>query len=168
MQVRTASSPAELRDAAWILRSRYFWWQFSARNIHAVLILLVLFSFLTISIVNRQMPKWEDMGGLLFGGAFFSLMVWYRWNKTFKKAAAALKPRSGMMLLDSDGVRTTLESGATSFVPWSSYTKCVEGKSVFVLTGSDGPTILPIDEGNRDSLRGLLQSRIAGMSAPTR
>lgn len=162
MQVRTASSPAELRDAAWISRSRYFWMKVSARNIHAVLILAIFLSVIVVSLIHHETPKPGQYIELLVVLAFVFLMTWYRWNKMLKQNGAALKPRAGMMSLDGDGVRTTLESGATSFVPWGSYSKWVEGKKVFVLTGSDGPTILPIDEGNRDLLRGTLQSHIAG------
>ena len=160
MQVRTASSAAELRDAAWISRSRYFWLKLSARNIHAVMILAILLGIVVLSLVHHVTPKPEQYIESLVVLAFLSLMTWYRWDKTLRNNGAALKPRAGMMSLDGDGIRTTLESGATSFVPWGSYVKWVEGKKVFVLTGSDGPTILPIDEGNRDLLRGKLQSHI--------
>jgi hypothetical protein len=161
MQVRTASSAAELRDAAWISRSRYFWVKLSARNIHAMMILAVLLGVIVLSLIHHETPKFEQCMEMLVVLAFVCLMTWYRWNKMLKQNGAALKPRAGMMSLDGDGIRTTLETGATSFVPWGSYVKWVEGKKVFVLTGSDGSTILPIDEGNRDLLRGTLQSHIA-------
>jgi len=92
--------------------------------------------------------------------AGFIWFSWNRWNARLAKMAATASTSSGILVLDNDGIRTISQSGASNFVPWSSYRQWKEGKNVFVLTGSDGAAIIPIDDGYRDNIRMLLASKI--------
>jgi hypothetical protein len=162
MQLKTDLSPGELREAGRLLRPRNFWWKFLLASWYATALLIVAIAVLIDNtLIEHEPPKWEAILVCLALAAFRYGISWTRWNARLTKAAGTLKPGPGTRTLESSGIRTTLENGATSFTPWSSYTKWVAGDTVFVVTGSGGSVVLPVDQSNRDSLRGLLQSHIA-------
>jgi hypothetical protein len=161
MQVRAAIAPDELKEAARLSRPRYFWLRFFAANWYATAICLLVIGVGVNALIYHEHPKWGSMGIIFAIGAFFIGLSWYRWNARLSKAAGAASARSGTLALDMDGIRTTLVSGASTFVPWSSYSKWAEGRTVFLLTGKDGAAILPIDYGSREAIRGLLMSKIS-------
>jgi hypothetical protein len=162
MQLKTDLSPGEIREASRLLRPKNFWLNFLLASWYATALLIVAIAVLVNNtLIEHEPPKWNAIAICLVLAAIRYSISWSRWNARQVKAAGALKPGVGTRSLESTGIQTTLATGATSFVPWSSYNKWVEGETVFVVTGSAGPVILPVDMGNRDSLRGLLQSRIA-------
>jgi hypothetical protein len=161
MQVRATISPSELQEAIRMSRSRYFWLRFFAANWYATLICLVVIGVAVNALVHNEHPKWRAMAIMFAIGSFFIGWSWYRSNRGSSAGAKALSARSGTVSLDADGIRTILTSGASTFIPWSSYAKWKEGKSVFLLTGSEGLAILPIEEGSRDAVRGILSSKVS-------
>ena len=169
MQLKTELSPVEIREASRLLRPKNFWLKFLLASWYATALLAVAIVVLINNIlIEHEPPKWEAIG-ICFGVAAIRYTIaWSRWNDRLKKAQGALHPGPGTRSLESGGIQTTLASGASNFVPWSSYNKWVEGETVFVLTGSAGLVVVPVDSGNRDSLRGLLQSRIDYTPALTR
>jgi len=168
MQLKTELSAGEIREASRLLRPKNFWLKFLLASWYATALLLVgMFVLINNTLIQHEPPKWGPIGIFFALAAFRYTVSWSRWNARQAKAQGALTPGTGMRSLESGGIQTTLANGANSFVPWSGYDKWVEGESVFVLTGSAGPVVLPVDTGNRDSLRGLLQSRIAYTVAPT-
>lgn len=160
MQVRAAASPQEVREAARLLRPRSFWFKFFLANWYATLLCLVALGADANGLLHHRHLPWGPAVGLLAVGAALLGFSWYRWNARLSKAAAAAIERSGTLSLQSSGVQTTLATGASTFVPWSSFTKWREGNSVFVLSGKDGTAIVPIDNGNRESIRSLLKDKI--------
>jgi hypothetical protein len=100
------------------------------------------------------------MAGLFAFGAFFIWFSWNRWNANLTKSAGSLNRNAGTVSLDSDGIRSMFANGASSFVPWSSFSGWKEGESVFLLTG-DSSALLPIDDGNREAIRSMLTSKIS-------
>ena len=160
MQIRAAVSPSELQEAARMSRGRSFWLRFFAANWYGTALLLLVVVVGANGAIHHQQMKWGAMLGFAAICVFFIGLSWYRWNSRLAKIAGASNARSGTLSLESDGIRMTSASGASTFVPWSSYNKWIEGKSVFLLTGNDGTAILPIDDGNRESVRGLLTSQI--------
>lgn len=161
MQVRSTLTPEEYREAALLSRSKYFWLRFFAANWYASIICLLLLGVGVSDLIHHTQPRWDLMALYLaiFGG--FIAFSWYRYNGKIAKVGVAQNAARKSVSLDPDGIRTCLNSGADVFVPWSSYSKWVEGKSVFVLTGDSGTTILPATDGNETSLRGLLESKIS-------
>jgi hypothetical protein len=161
MQVRTNLSQAELRDATRLARPKSFWFRFALANWYATAVCVGIIAVAIHALIEHQQPSWKGLGIFFLLGCVRFAISWNRWNERLKKAGEKANAGLSTRSLDTDGIRTTLVSGASSFAPWSSFTKWTEGKRLFVLTGSDGPVVLPIDEGNRDSLRSLLQSHIA-------
>jgi hypothetical protein len=161
MQIRSTITPDELQEAVRISRPKRFWLRFFAANWYSSAICLLIIGVAIHALVYNEHPKW---GSMAVGFAIFASFIgfsWYRWNAKLSKIAEAASARSGTFSLDADGVRTILASGSSTFVPWSSYDKWTEGKNVFLLTGKDGSAIIPIDDGNRETLRGLLVSKIS-------
>ena len=161
MQIRPAATPEEVREAISLSRSRYFWLRFIAANWYMSAIVLVVVGVNVNMLSNHQAPKLGPSALMLAIAAAFIGFSWYRTNTRPANATLAAITRIEGLSLDPDGVRVRLKSGTTTFVPWSSFTKWAEGRTVFVLSGSDGTTILPIDEGNRDALRNLLSSNVS-------
>jgi hypothetical protein len=160
MQIRATVSPSELQEAARMSRPRYFWLRFFAANWYSTVICLLVIGVAVDALINHKHPKWGAMA--IFFAVFSSLigLSWYRWNANLSKSAGRVSALSGTLSLDNDGIRTILASGASTFVPWSSYSKWTEGKSIFLLAGRDGSAILPIDDGYRDTIRSLLVSKV--------
>ena len=160
MQIRTASAPGEIQEAIRLSRPKNFWFKFFAANWYASFICVAVIVVDVNKMAHGQAPRW-DLTALLLAvcGALMGYS-WFRWNTKVSNSLRASTARIESLSLDGDGVRVTLRSGTTTFIPWSSYTKWVEGKAVFVVTGKDGAAILPIDDGNREVLRGLLSSHI--------
>lgn len=161
MQIRTAVSPAEIGEAITLSRSKKFWLKFFAANWYGTLICLVVIGADVNLLANHQAQKLGP--SLLLFVIMAGLMVfsYYRWQSKVSKALQSSHVRIESQSLDSDGIRIKLKTGTETFVPWSSYNKWTEGKNIFLLTGTDGTTIIPTDDGNRDALRGMLSSRIS-------
>lgn len=160
MQVRATLSPSELKEAALLVRPTRFWLRFFAANWYSTMICLLGLGTAINAVVTHQQLHWVKMAIVFCIGAGFIWSSWNRWNAKLAKISETATARSGMLVLDNDGIRTTSQSGASNFVPWSSYEQWKEGKGVFLLTGSDGAAIIPIDDGYRDSIRALLVSKI--------
>lgn len=160
MEIRSTVTPEELREAVRLARPRYFWLRFAAANWYATLLLVVVIVANVNAVIHHQPAKWNNTLLFLVLVAALYGFSWYRWNSKVSKAATSSNVRSSLLSLDSDGIRTKLDSGASSFVPWASYSKWAEGRSVFLLSGRDGTMVIPADDGSRDSIRELLQSKI--------
>ncbi|GGA57397.1 hypothetical protein GCM10011507_05930 [Edaphobacter acidisoli] len=161
MQVRATVSASEMQEAARLSRPRRFWLRFFAANWYATALCVIALGAGINALIHHEQVKWDVMGMLLAIGGGFIGFSWYRWNAALAKAAQNASARSGTLSLDADGVRTQLASGTSTFLPWSTYSKWTEGTSVFLLTGNDGATVVPIDDGNRDAIRSLLTSNIS-------
>src|ERR1700735_5377006 len=137
MQLKTELSPGEIREASRLLRPKKFWLKFLMASWYATALLVVaIVVMIDNTLIDHQPPKWNAIG-ICFGVAAIRYTIsWSRWNARQTKAMVALKPVAGTRSLESGGIQTTLASGASNFVPWSSYDKWIEGESVFVLTGS--------------------------------
>jgi hypothetical protein len=160
MQIRTASTAGEIQEAISLSRPKNFLFKFIAANWYATLIGVLVVAADVNQMAHGRTPRW-DLTALLLAvcGALMGYS-WFRWNAKVSNALRASTARIESLSLDGDGVRVLLRTGTSTFIPWSSYTKWVEGKVVFVLTGKDGGAILAIDDGNRDTVRGLLSSHI--------
>lgn len=160
MQIRATLSLSELKEAARISRPSRFWLRFFAANWYSTAICLLVVGVAVNALVNHQNMRWGPMAGIFAFGAFFIWLSWFRWGAALNKAASGMSAKSGAVSLDADGIRVTFANGGSSFVPWSSFSAWKEGKSIFLLRG-ENTAILPIDDGNRDSIRSLLMSRIS-------
>jgi hypothetical protein len=160
MQVRATISPSELQEAVRMSRPKYFWLRFLGANWYATTICLLIVGVAINALVNHEHANWKSMA--LFFTICASLIgwSWYRSNTAVSAAAKTLSARSGTVSLEADGIRTTLLSGASTFVPWSSFSTWKEGESVFLINGKDGIAILPIDDGFRETMRGILTSQV--------
>jgi hypothetical protein len=160
MQVRAKVSPQEIREAARMSRPTSFWFKFFLANWYSLGLALVVIAANVTALANHRHVQVRPVATLLAICAFFIGYRWYRWNDRISRAALAASGRSGTLALETSGIQKTLATGASTFVPWASYTGWREGKSVFVLSGKDGSTVIPIDDGTRESIRGLLASNI--------
>jgi hypothetical protein len=160
VQIRATLSPSELKEAARISRPRRFWLRFFAANWYSTAICLLVVGIAINALLNHQDVRWGPMAGVFAFGAFFICLSWFRWNAALEKAANAISAKSATVSLDADGIRATFANGGSSFVPWSSFSAWKEGKNIFLLSGENS-AVLPIDDGNRDSIRSLLMSRIS-------
>ena len=161
MQIRTNITPTEVQEAVMLSRSRRFWLKFVAANWYMSLLALGVIGADINVLVNHRTPQWGPTGILLAIATAFIYFSWYRWKTKVSKSLQTANGRIECLSLDPDGVRIKLDSGASTFVPWSSYSRWAEGKSIFLLVGKDGVTIVPADEGSRESVRGLLASQIS-------
>jgi hypothetical protein len=160
MQLRATLSSSELKEAALIARPTRFWLRFFAANWYSTGICLAILCMAIHGVVTHQQLEWRNM---VLAFCAFAAIIWFRWNRwnaRVAKIADTESARSGVLILDNDGIRTTLQTGTSNFVPWSSYKQWKEGKRVFLLTGKEGDAIIPIDDGFRDSIRILLTSKI--------
>ena len=160
MQVRATVSPSEMKEAARMLRPRYFWLRFFAANWYATVICLLIVGAAANAAIHHEQARWGSMAIAFAIGMFFIGLSWYRWNGRLTKKAQLTSSRAGTLSLDLDGVRTTLSNGTSTFIPWSNYDKWLEGQEIFLLQGNDANTVIPVD-GTRDAIRGLLASKIS-------
>jgi hypothetical protein len=160
MQLRSTLTSADVHEAARLARPRLFWLRFFAYSWYATALCALAVIAAVRALLDHRPINWDTTGGLLAFAALLYGIRWTRWRSRLSKVAA-VRSRAASISLDPDGIRTRQESGATTFVPWAGFSKWTEGKNVFLLRGKDGTTILPVDEGNRDSVRALLQGNIA-------
>ena len=160
MRIRATITPSELQEAARMSRSKYFWLRFFVANWYATALCLLLIGVAINALVSGGHPQWGAMGLLFVICSFFIWFSWYRYNRSLPKSASGMSERAGTLLLGPDGIKMELASGASTFIPWSSYTKWQEGKSVFVITGKEGATVIPIEDGSNHTIRNLLLSKI--------
>jgi hypothetical protein len=161
MHVRSAATPQEIQEAIRLIRPTHFWLKFMAANWYASLICILVIGVDVNAVMNHRLVKLGPSALMLAIGAALIGYSWYRWNAKLSKSFQAANTRIDDLSLDADGIRIKVNTGTSTFVPWSSYEKWTEGKSVFLLSGKDGTTILPIDEGSRDAIRGLLMSNVS-------
>jgi len=159
MQLQTTLTSAQVQEAARLARPRFFWLRFFAYSWYSTFICVAVVVADVNAVAHHHPIRWNDTGFALALAALFYGLRYSRWRSRLSKVAAT-RSRNASISLDTDGVRTRQESGATTFVPWTGFTKWSEGKNVFLLTSKDGTTILPVDETNRDSVRALLQGYI--------
>jgi YcxB-like protein len=159
MQIQSTLTSAQIQEAARLARPRHFWLRFFAYSWYSTaLCVVVLYADARAYLAHKPVP-WNSTAGLLaFAGILYALR-YSRWRNRLSKAVAA-RTGTASISLDTDGIRTRQQSGTTTFVPWSGFTKWSEGRNVFLLTRNDGKTILPVDESNRDSVRALLQGYV--------
>ena len=162
MEIRTRVSPEEVKEAIELSRPRNFWFKFLLSNWYASLIGLLVIAADGNSLIHGQSVKWGPSAGLLVFVVVALWYSWYSWNGKVSKVLQTASSRIQCLALESDGAKILTETGASSFLPWSSYKTWSEGMKIFLLQGKDGMTILPIDDGSRETLRNLLQSKIAG------
>jgi hypothetical protein len=162
MEIRASFTTAELREVGRLSRSRFFWLRFLAVNWYATLLAVALISVLVNSQIHHQPMLWKQFLIVLAVVAALYAYAWFRYTRKFSRLAARSAARNKTCMLDGDGIHTQAESGATSFVPWESFDRCMEGKLIFLLKGNDAVMAIPFDETNRDSLRGYIRSNIAG------
>ncbi len=167
MQFSTTPSPAELREASRLLRPPNFWLKFLGASWYATLLAVIALGVIVVALVGHRQVNWTSVAILLGLAVFRFGIAWTRWRDRVEKGMAAALPGAGTRTLDPTGIRSTLVNGVTSFAPWSSYGKWIEGKSVFIVTGTGQPLILPLGDNSPDMVRGLLQSQIRpGPTAP--
>jgi hypothetical protein len=119
MQVRATLSPSELKEAALIVRPTRFWLRFFAANWYFTVICLLVLGIAINGVVTHQTLQWRNMAIVFCIAGGFIWFSWNRWNAKLTKIAETASARSGMQVLDNDGIRTTSQSGASNFVPWS-------------------------------------------------
>ncbi|HUZ92252.1 MAG TPA: YcxB family protein [Methylocella sp.] len=160
MQIRSKVTPEEAKEAAGLLRPHNFWLKFFVANWYATVIGILLIGVNVNLLVEGKQIKAGPSAGLLLFVAAALFYSWYRYVGKVTKALQASSARIEDLSLGSDGVKVVVDTGASSFVPWSSYEKWSEAKNIFLLKGKDGATILPVDDRNRLTVRNLLQSKI--------
>lgn len=160
MQIRTDVTPTEVKEAIMLSRPRRFWLRFFAANWYMSLLSLGVIGVDLNTLLHHGTPEWGPTGILLAIAGGFIYFSWFRWNSKVSSSLRTANRRIESLSLDRDGVKIKLRSGASTFVPWSSYSRWIEGKDIFLLVGEDGVTIVPTDEGSRASVRGLLASQI--------
>jgi hypothetical protein len=165
MEVRPATSPGEIQEAIDLSRPRYFWLKFFAANWYASLICIVVICLDLDAFVTHSNIKLQNSLIMLLVGAGLLVFSWNRWRWKVAKALTGAGERMESLSLDPDGVRIRLTSGTATFVPWAGYKNWREGRNIFLLTGTDGTTILPADEADRESIRTLLTASI-GRNGP--
>ena len=162
MQVRSTITPEEMQEAIRLARPKNFWLRFIVANWYTTaLFTLVILATASASLHHRPV-KWNGVGLFFLIIAALYGYSWYRWKARIARVASS-RSRYESISVDSDGVRTTSGSGASAFIPWRSYSKWSEGRNVFLLMSKDVTTILPADDGNRDSIRAVLRSNISSV-----
>jgi hypothetical protein len=160
MQIRSQVTPEEVQEAAKFMRPRRFWFRFFTANWYASLLVGVVVGADVLRLNNAKPIPLDQSGILLAVAACMFVLSYFLWNRKVCKNLLAATSRLQSINLDPDGLHMQLITGATTFVPWSSFNKWIEGKTVFVLFGKDGTTILPADDASRDSIRAMMTSNI--------
>jgi len=160
MQIRPTITRDEIGEAIRLSRTKNFWFKFFLRNWYASLILIAVVGADAGKLLRGQAPNWTATIALLavvvaaMGATWFLLQR--RSSQILRKSVSSIETLS----LDPDGVRISFNTGSSSFLPWSIYSKWAEGARIFLLTGKDGVTIIPADESSRGTIRGLLSANI--------
>jgi len=161
LQIRLQLTPAEVQEAISLSRPRNFWFKFLLRNWYLTLICLLVIGADINVVLHGKTPRWDATIALFAIAAVFMGASWFLWRGRMSAAIRNASSRVQALSMDPDGVRSSLISGSSTFVPWSSYTKWIEGATVSVLIGKDGMVIVPVDESNREMVRGLLSAHIS-------
>jgi len=162
MQLQSTLTSAQVQEAARLARPRHFWLRFFAYSWYATALCVVALYTGADALFRHKPIPWDTAAGVFAFALLLYGIRWSRWKRRLSKVAARRSQSAASISLDPDGMRTRQESGAATFVPWTGFTKWSEGKNIFLLTRKDGTTVLPVDEGNRDSVRALLQGYVAG------
>jgi drug/metabolite transporter (DMT)-like permease len=158
MQIRSDATPQQVQEAAKLMRPRRFWFRFFTANWYASLLVAIVVGANVVRLNNGQPLRLGQAGLLLALAAAMFVLTYFLWNRKVCKNLQAATARIQSIDLDPEGVRIQLITGATTSVPWSSFSKWIEGETVFVLLGKDGTTILPAGDATRDSIRAMLVS----------
>jgi hypothetical protein len=161
MEIRASFTTAELQEVARLSRSRLFWLRFLAVNWYATTLCVVVICVVVNAEIHHQQVQWRGILIVLAMIAAIYSFAWFRYTRKFSRLAARSAVRNKTCTLDGDGIHIVAESGATSFAPWESFDRCLEGKLIFLLKGNDAVMAIPFDDSNRDSLRGYIRSNIA-------
>jgi hypothetical protein len=161
MQVRSTVSPEEAKEAVDLLKPKNFWLKFFAANWYATLIGIIAIGVNANLLIQGKPVRLGPSAGLLLFVAAALFYSWYRWAGKVSKAFLAASQHVRELSLEADGLKSVSDTGASKFVPWSSYESWSEGKSIFLLKGKDGSAILPVDGGSREALRSFLQTKIS-------
>lgn len=160
MQIRLQLTPAEIQEAIRLSRTKNFWFKFALGNWYLALICLFVVGADIDAAFHGRTPRWDATGVLFAIAAVVMCASWFLWKGRMSAAIRNANSRVQMLSLDPDGVRSNLNSGSSTFVPWSNYTKWVEGATVSVLISRDGIVIIPVDGSNRDTVRSLLSGHV--------
>jgi len=160
MQLRSALTTADIQEAGRLARPHYSWLRFLLASWYSTVLCVGALYGLSNDVVHHRPIQWKATVLVLGLAGFFYWLRWSRWKSRLGKATAQ-RNRAASISVDADGIRTRQESGATSFTPWASFNKWTEGKNVFLLSGEKISILLPVDDGNRDTVRALLQGNIA-------
>ncbi len=161
MEIRASFTTAELREVARLSRSRSFWLRFIAVNLYATLLAVGLIVVASNAAIHHQPILWKQFLIVLAVVVALYAFSWFRYTRKLSRLAARSASRNRTATLESDGIHTQAESGATAFVPWKGFNRCQEGKLIFLLKGKNATMAIPCDDMNRDMLRNYLRSNVA-------
>jgi hypothetical protein len=163
MVVECQLNHTEMREAFRLNLTPSFWFKAVFSNIRAVFILCVVLAMVVHDIIHKDTQNWGAIT-MLYG--FAAVLIGIYLLKTLfaiKKTVAKHNEAYSRITLDSQGVSTANDSGATSFVPWSQYKRWKEGKLVFTIGDIKAFKTLPkskMSDAQISEVRGILQAQI--------
>lgn len=165
MKIRGQLTPSEFRDGLGLYRPKSYWVKIAIANWYALLLVLVLFYATVSALARSEHANWHALGMLwLIIGSILLFAFYFGRMRSSRALAAANRKLDGTFEIAADGVRGQAISGASSFLPWSTFSEWKPGKLVFALkSNTSGITILPLDGLSADDierLRGILRSSI--------
>ena len=156
-------SNEEMREAFRMNTTPSFWFKAALSNIYSIFIILAVLGGVVANIVDNARVNWNGIVILLaIAAVLIGLFLW-RLTASIKKAAAKINTACNKLTLDAQGISTVSGTGATSFTPWSHYSRWKEGSLVFTIGDAKEFRTFPkstMSDTQISEVRGMLQTQI--------
>jgi hypothetical protein len=161
MQLKTSVTTAEFKQGISLNRDRGYWFRQFLHNWYAVVLLVVIICAEIAAMANGKFRP--DALPYLLIPVLFLWWSWYRIHRAMEKGARQISDLKGSASFDSDGIRSTNSTGATSFVPWVNVSSWKEGPDVFTLLVGKSLQVFPkrgLGSAKVDEVRSLLKANV--------
>jgi len=157
MKIRGRLTPSELKDGVGLFRPKSYWVKFAVINWYGLVLLGILIYATIVALAGFRHANWHALGMLwLIIGSILLIALYLGRSRASRALAGMNRQLAGTFQIAPDGVRGEAESGASSFLPWSTFSAWKRGKVVYALKSQSGAvTILPLDGLSGDEIEGL-------------
>jgi len=163
MLVECQLNHTELREAFRMNLTPSFWFKTIFSNFRAVFLICVVLAMIVSKIIHKDTHNWQAVATLSGFAAVLIGVYLLKMISKVKKTVTKLNETCNRITLDSKGLSTASDSGATSFAPWSHYKRWKEGRLVFTIGDAKAFKTLPksrLSDPEVSEVRALLRSQI--------
>jgi hypothetical protein len=165
MQFEATLDRKMMAEAGKIVRRWYEWPLFVLRNLYGIGLLGLLIYAVLLNLFSSD-PHPDKAGYAAIVLAAFVGVGWWRVRRDSLKEKGSLDKINPVRFnIETDGVRITMRSGSAIFSPWNEFASFREGKSLFLILGTQPKSyqIIPkngLSAHDVDRLRSYLTAQI--------